>query len=155
MDVSENEMEIWFGAQDRIAVSVRPPGGEWIGPVEPRQYIQNRMLGDGSMLSIYNEVYHPANGLNHISIFLSPFFSREAIIGVKAGTWTVRLHGREIRDGQFHAWIERDDPHKLGRIGTQDAWRFPSFFAESLAGRRVDGQLARLRQSRDLRRQSR
>ena len=83
------------------------------------------------MLSIYNEVYHPANGLNHISVFLSPFFSSEAIIGVKAGTWTVRLHGREIRDGTFHAWIERDDPHKLGRIGTQDAWRFPSFFAES------------------------
>ena len=131
MDVSENEMEIWFGAQDRIAVSVRPPGGDWIGPVEPRQYIQNRMLSDGSMLSVYNEVYHPANGLNHISVFLSPFFSSEAIIGVKAGTWTVRLHGREIRDGTFHAWIERDDPHKLGRIGTQDAWRFPSFFAES------------------------
>ena len=69
-------MEIWFGAQDRIAVSVRPPGGDWIGPVEPRQYIQNRMLRDGSMLSIYNEVYHPANGLNHISVFLSPFFSQ-------------------------------------------------------------------------------
>jgi subtilisin family serine protease len=131
MDVSENEMEIWFGAQDRIAVSVRPPGGEWIGPVEPREYIQNRMLDDGSMLSIYNEVFHPANGLNHITLFLSPFFSPDAIIGVKAGTWTVRLHGREIRDGRFHAWIERDDPHKLGRFGDKDAWRFPSCFAES------------------------
>lgn len=131
MDVSENEMEIWFSAQDRIAVSVKPPGGGWIGPVEPRQYIQNRMLADGSMMSVYNEVLHPANGLNHISVFLSPFFGPEAIIGVNAGTWTVRLHAREIRDGRFHAWIERDDPHKLGRIGDREAWRFPSFFAES------------------------
>jgi hypothetical protein len=110
---------------------VKPPGGRWIGPVEPRQYIQNRMLDDGTMLSIYNEVFHPANGLNHISVFLSPFFGEDAIIGVKAGTWTVRLHGRDIRDGRFHAWIERDDPHKIGRVGDQDAWRFPSFFSES------------------------
>jgi len=131
MDVSENEMEIWFGGQDRVAVSVKPPGGDWIGPVEPRQYIENRMLPDGSILSVYNEVFHPANGLNHISVFLSPFFGQDAIIGVKAGTWIVRLHGREIRDGRFHAWIERDDPHKLGRIGTKDAWRFPSFFTEA------------------------
>lgn len=131
MDVSENEMEIWFGAQDRIAVSVKPPGGRWIGPVAPRQYIQNRMLDDGTMLSVYNEVFHPANGLNHISVFLSPFFGEDAIIGVKAGTWTVRLHGQDIRDGRFHAWIERDDPYKVGRVGDQDAWRFPSFFSES------------------------
>jgi subtilisin family serine protease len=41
----------------------------------------------------------------------------------------VRLHGREIRDGRFHAWIERDDPHKLGRVGEREAWAFPSFFA--------------------------
>ena len=74
MDVSENEMEIWFSAQDRIAVSIKPPGEDWIGPVEPREYIQNRMLADGTMLSIYNEVYHPANGLNYISLYLSPFF---------------------------------------------------------------------------------
>jgi len=131
MDVSENEMEIWFGAQDRIAVSVKPPGGNWIGPVEPREYIQNRMLADGTMLSVYNEVLHPANGLNHVSVFLSPFFGTEEVVGVQAGTWIVRLHGRDIRDGRFHAWIERDDPHKLGRMGLRDAWAFPSFFTEA------------------------
>jgi len=131
MDVSENEMEVWFGAQDRIAVSIKPPDGEWIGPVEPRQYIQNRMIDDGTMLSIYNEVFHPANGLNHISLFLSPFFGPDAVVGVRAGNWIVRLHGRDIRDGRFHAWIERDDPHKLGRIGARETWAFPSFFSEA------------------------
>ncbi len=131
MDVSENEMEIWFSAQDRIAVSIRPPGGDWIGPVEPREFMQNRMLGDGTMLSIYNEIYHPANGLNYISLYLSPFFSESNVIGVAAGPWLVRLHGREIRDGRYHAWIERDDPHRLGRVGDREAWAFPSFFTQA------------------------
>lgn len=89
------------------------------------------MLADGTMLSVYNEVFHPANGLNHISVFLSPFFGTEEVVGVQAGTWIVRLHGRDIRDGRFHAWIERDDPHKLGRMGQRDAWAFPSFFTEA------------------------
>jgi len=131
MDASENELEIWFSPQDRIALSIKPPGKDWIGPVEPREYIQNRMLADGTMLSIYNEVYHPANGLNYISLYLSPFFSEEDVIGVPAGTWLVRLHAREVRDGRFHAWIERDDPQKLGRIGDREAWAFPSFFSEN------------------------
>jgi subtilisin family serine protease len=130
MDMSENEMEIWFSAQDRIAVSIQPPGMGWIGPVEPRAFIQNRMLPDGTMLSAYNEVYHPANGLNCISLYLSPFFQESGVIGVRAGTWRVRLHAREIRDGHYHAWIERDDPHPLGRVGPREAWSFPSFFTE-------------------------
>jgi subtilisin family serine protease len=130
-DLSENELEIWFSAQDRIEVSVKPPKGNWIGPVEPRQFIQNRMLPDGTILSVYNEVYHPANGLSYISIYLSPLFAEPRVIGVPAGTWTVRLHAREIRDGRFHAWIERDDPKRLGRLGEREAWAFPSFFTEA------------------------
>jgi subtilisin family serine protease len=128
MDVSENEMEFWFSAQDRIAVSIKPPGKPWIGPVEPRQYIENRLIDNGTILSVYNEVYHPANGLNYISLFLSPFFGQDEIIGVASGTWLVRLHAREIRDGRFHAWIERDDPQQLGRVADREAWAFPSFF---------------------------
>lgn len=131
MDVSENEMEIWFSAQDRLAVSVRPPGQGWIGPVEPREYIENRVIVDGTVLSVYNEVYHPANGLNYISVYLSPFFSATEVVGVPAGIWQVRLHAREIRDGRFHAWIERDDPQQLGRVAEREAWAFPSFFTET------------------------
>src|SRR5688572_12716621 len=93
MDVSENEMEIWFSAQDRIAVSVKPPGKDWIGPIEPCEFIENRIIENGTVLSAYNEVYHPANGHNYISIYLSPFFSATEIVGVPAGTWIVRLHG--------------------------------------------------------------
>lgn len=132
MDLSENELEIWYGPQDRFAVSVRMPGSEkWIGPIEPRQYIENRQLPDGTFLSVYNELYHPSNGANYISVYLSPFLSDQGVVGVPAGRWTVRLHGREVRDGRFHGWIERDDPRSLGRVGTKEAWRFPSFFSEA------------------------
>ena len=59
VDVSENELEIWYGAQDRIIVRLNPPGSaEWI-EVKPREFVENRRLADGTFVSIYNELYHP------------------------------------------------------------------------------------------------
>lgn len=130
VDLSENELEIWYGSQDRLRVSLRTPGGQWIGPVSPAQFIENRQLDDKSFVSIYNELYHPSNGANYIGVYLSPFLARNGIVGVPSGTWTVRLHGEKIRDGRFHGWIERDDPIPVGRVGDRDAWRFPSFFSQ-------------------------
>jgi subtilisin family serine protease len=130
VDISENELEIWYGAQDRLKVSVRTPMGDWIGPVEPLQYIENSQLPQGSFVSIYNELYHPANGSNYISIYLSPFYTQEGPVGIPAGTWTVRLEGTEVRDGGYHGWIERDDPRRVGRSGSEFLWNFPSFFSE-------------------------
>lgn len=129
-DISENELELWYSPQDRFAVSIRPPGGDWIGPVEPGEFIENRQLPDKSMVSIYNELYAPANGCNYIAMFLSPFFSQSGVVGVPSGTWTLRIHAREIRNGKFHAWIERDDPRPVGRNGPVEYWAFPSFFSE-------------------------
>lgn len=130
-DISENELEIWYSSQDNFDVSVRPPGMDWIGPIKPRTYVENKQLPDKSFVSIYNELYHPANGSNYVSVYLSPFFHESGIVGVRAGQWTVRLHGREVRDGRFHGWIERDDPRRLGRVGEKkEAWMFPSFFTE-------------------------
>jgi subtilisin family serine protease len=126
-DVSENELELWYGPQDRFAVQVKPPGLDWTEPVEPGQYIENRQLPDSTFLSVYNEIYHPANGSNYVSIYLSPQLEHEPIVGVRPGQWLVRVIGREVRDGRFHAWIERDDP---GQIDDTSAWRFPSFFSE-------------------------
>jgi subtilisin family serine protease len=126
-DVSENELELWYGPQDRFAVQVKPPGLDWTEAVEPGQYIENRQLRDSTFLSIYNELYHPANGSNYISIYLSPQLEQEPVVGVRPGQWLVRVIGREVRDGRFDAWIERDDP---GQIDGTAAWRFPSFFSE-------------------------
>lgn len=128
-DVSENELEIWYSGADRFAVSVTPPGMPTIGPIAPREYLQNHRLPDNSMLSVYNELYHPANGLNYIGIYLSPFLKQNPVIGVTAGKWKVRLHGIEVRDGRYHGWIERDDPRPRGIQGNRELWNFPSFFA--------------------------
>lgn len=130
MDVSENELEIWYSPQDRFQVSLRTPSGDWLPAVDPGEFLQNRQLPDGTFVSIYNELYHPANGANYIALYLSPFLSSEGVIGVKPGQWTVRLVGVEVRDGRYHGWIERDDPRRVGRVGDRDGWRFPSFFSE-------------------------
>ena len=119
VDISENELEIWYSPQDRFEVSLRPPGGEWLGPYQPRQFLENHRLGPTEhFVSVYNELYHPSNGANYIAIYLSPFFDPKCVVGVKSGTWTVRLHGLEIRNGAFHGWIERDDlcVHALGLL---------------------------------------
>ena len=129
-DLSENELEIWYEAQDRFSVSVKPPGMDWIGPVEPGEFIENQQLSDRTIISIYNELYHPANGSNYISIYLTPFFSQLGVVGVRAGTWRIRLHGLDVRDGHYHGWIERDDPRRIGQLGPKQAWRFPSFFSQ-------------------------
>lgn len=134
VDVSENEMEIWYEAGDELAVSVCSPSGTWSRVVGPGEFYENWAVSRGeedsggqTFVSIYNERYHPANGANRISLFLSPRL-KGTISGIEAGVWTVRLHGVEVRDGAFDAWIERDDPRPLGRIGETQAWRFPSYF---------------------------
>lgn len=129
VDVSENELELWYGPQDRFAIELRTPDGQRIGPVEPREFIENRRLSDGSMVSVYNELYHPANGANYISVYLTPFLSTSGVIGVPQGKWTVRLIGRDVRDGRYHGWIERDDPRRAVTIADREAWSWPSFFS--------------------------
>jgi subtilisin family serine protease len=127
-DVSENELEIWYSSQDRFEVSLRPPDySGWIGPIKPGKYKENYQLDDGTFVSIYNDLYHPANGSNYIAVYLSPYFG-SIIKGVKPGVWTVRLQGAEVRDGRFHGWIERDDPDPLIKDGPVELWSFPSFF---------------------------
>lgn len=131
VDGSENELEIWYSAQDRFAVSVRPPQGTWIGPIEPQEFVENRQLPSGSFISIYNELYHPANGANYISVYLSPDYESTPIVGIPSGPWAVRLHAREVRNGQFHAWVERDDPRPIGVPAQPELYALPSFFAEA------------------------
>lgn len=130
LDLSENELELWFAPQDRLSVQVRGPNGVWTEEIRPLEFIENRRLPDGSFLSLYNEIHHPSNGANCISVYLSPNLEANPVIGIPAGTWTIRLKGLDIRDGRFDGWIERDDPRPLGRVGSRQFWALPSFFSE-------------------------
>lgn len=125
-DISENELEIWYQPQDRFSVMIKPPGLPWIGPIKPQEFIENQQLDDHSYFSVYNKIYHPANGHNQIAIYLSPNLNKDNIIGIRSGVWKVRLIGDEIRNGHFDAWIERDNLNQVG----QEFWNFPSFFTE-------------------------
>jgi subtilisin family serine protease len=127
-DVSENEMEIWYSAQDQFEVAIRPPGGAWGQPVGPMRQVSNQALDNGTVVSIVNENYYPSNGLNRIAITLSPFSGSNGDSRIAPGRWAVRLTGLVVRDGQFDAWIERDDPRRHSDDGK--AWDFPSYFAE-------------------------
>ncbi len=130
-DISENELEIWYSAQDRFQVELLPPGeSAWI-KIGPQEFMENKRLKDGTTVSIYNELYNPANGINSISLYLSPNLQSGNIRRVRPGTWRVRLVGEEIRDGRFHCWIERDDPQNFGQAEGERLMRFPSFFAET------------------------
>ncbi len=128
-DLSENELEIWYSPADRLSVQVKPPDGGWSEAVQPGEFVENRQLPDGSMLSIYSELYHPANGANLIAVYLSPYLE-EPQVGVQAGQWLIRLIGEEVRDGRYDCWIERDDPRRVGRLGRKESWWFPSYFSE-------------------------
>jgi subtilisin family serine protease len=99
--------------------------------VKPREFIENRRLSDGTTLSIYNELHHPNNGANYVAVYLSPNLDPDHPRGIRPGVWRVRLRGDEIRDGRFHAWIERDDPVEIGRERGRRFFRFPSFFTDS------------------------
>lgn len=130
-DVSENELEIWYSPQDRFRISVKAPGdAPWI-EVGPRQYVENKRLTSGTFISIYNELYNPVNGANYCAVYLSPDLRPESFVGIKAGTWTVRLTGEEVRNGSFHCWVERDDPFEFDPIGGRRVGRMPSFFSVS------------------------
>ena len=51
-DMSENELEIWYGAQDRFAIEIAPPGeAPWSRLVEPGDFIENEVLDSGTVLS--------------------------------------------------------------------------------------------------------
>ncbi|MCF6432434.1 S8 family serine peptidase [Leisingera sp. MMG026] len=130
-DISENELEIWYSPQDRFQVELLPPGEtRWLR-VSPQEFIENKRLRDGTTVSIYNELFHPGNGGNYISIYLSPNLEPGEIRGIRAGLWRVRLIGEEVRNGKFHCWIERDDPREIGVLGGQRFFRFPSFFSRA------------------------
>ena len=130
-DISENKLEIWYSECDHFSVQVKPPFGEWSPVVRPGEYLENVFLANKTVLSIYNEWYVPMNGLNYIACYLSPYFSREAVVGIQSGTWQVRLIPDSVRDGSYHAWIERDDPFRYASQGDQrQVWAFPSYFTE-------------------------
>jgi subtilisin family serine protease len=94
-----NQLEFWYSWQDKFEVAVRSPDGSIAG----RAGIGERakfVVGGREVGNIYHRAQEPNNLDHHISIFLY----EEA----PTGEWQVTISGRDVIDGRYHAWIERD-----------------------------------------------
>ncbi|MEM7541750.1 MAG: S8 family peptidase [Pseudomonadota bacterium] len=100
-DFSHNEMEIWYPAGDIFDVEMISPGGDSIGIVPAGSSGESLDASGAVQIFAANRISDPNNGDNMIGIFLEDT--------VAPGDWTIRLHGRTVNDGSFHAWIERDN----------------------------------------------
>ena len=171
-DMSENELEIWYGAQDRISVRIRTPDGRWFppfegpdGPIEPGVQLINepvefeirdprsgQTVRRRSFVTITNDTYHRANGANRIAIYLSPDLKQ--IHGVMPGRWLVRLYGDRIRDGSFKRLDRAGRPRPHDARGDAPRHALPVLLLREEQQRPFERQLARMRAPRDLGRQS-
>lgn len=99
-DATSNELEIWYAGEDRFTVELLDPDKKRVALVKP-QYTWKNPRDSKELMTIVNRLDDPNNHDNTINVF----FER----GVRDGVWTLRLHGTSVRDGRFHAWIERDE----------------------------------------------
>jgi subtilase family protein len=96
-----SEMEVWYPGVDVFGVELIDPYGRSVA----RAALGDKSLardGDRVIASAYHRCDDPNNGDNQVDIFLWP--------DAAVGTWTTRLYGEHVRDGRYHAWLERDDP---------------------------------------------
>lgn len=100
-DFSLNEFELWYDGQDRFGVELIAPDGQTQLVVPPGGTDGLRDANGNVVVFISNRLNDPNNGDNMIGIFMEA--------GLPAGVWTVRLHGDQVQNGAFHAWIERDN----------------------------------------------
>jgi subtilisin family serine protease len=110
-DATANEVEIWYAGQDRFTLDLLDPRGHLVAQVKPGELWETPSGCKGLMI-VVNRLDDPNNRDNTINLF----FERD----VPAGDWTLRLRGDKVRDGHFHAWIERDEQGQSRFVQTLD-----------------------------------
>ncbi|MBD2156726.1 S8 family serine peptidase [Leptolyngbya sp. FACHB-16] len=102
-DSTENEIEIWYKAGNQFRLEVISPNGSTVASLDLGE--NGRLKNEQGEVAMFltHRKQDPNNGDNVISLFCSPR------LGIPSGVWMIRLHGIQITDGSFHAWIERDD----------------------------------------------
>lgn len=114
-DFTSNELEIWYSGLDVFDVTLLAPDGQ---PFSLALAGRRRLEQDGEHWgNLYHRFNEPNSGMNLVDIILKP--------DAPAGQWRVVLGGRDVVDGRFHAWIERD-------AGERHQSRFPRVQATSM-----------------------
>jgi subtilisin family serine protease len=116
----QSELEVWYAGGDRFLMELITPDGTSLGAVPLGSNARVNDDDGTTLLFVSHRADDPNNHDNVVALFLER--------GVPEGVWTVRLHGEEVADGGFHAWIERnnisqasfapphDNSHTLGSI---------------------------------------
>jgi subtilisin family serine protease len=102
-DPTDNELELWYKAGDQFHLELIAPTGASVASLSLGE--NGRLKDDRgeAMLFVSHRQRDPNNGDNVIGLF----HNSKALI--PQGDWIIRLHGVEVTDGRFHAWVERDD----------------------------------------------
>lgn len=98
-------LEIWYTSQDRLGFGITPPGcapGSKIA-VDPGSDPVTLRLPNDNAAYVDSRLGHSSNGDNLIYVQLLPG-GRDTI---EPRDWTISLHGIDVVDGSWHAWVDR------------------------------------------------
>ncbi|WCE03604.1 S8 family serine peptidase [Pseudoxanthomonas sp. JBR18] len=98
-DTTANDIEIWYRGCDAVDARVMAPDGRMLCtvPLGAKAAVIDNGIEIGRL---YHRRHDPNNGDHQITLRLDA--------PAAAGRWTLALDGRQIADGHWHAWIERD-----------------------------------------------
>lgn len=98
-DPTINELEIWYPDCDAIHVRLEGPRPGLLAEAGLDETAEIRMGGE-IVGRLYHRAFDPNTRDHHVNLFLYP--------GAPVGAWRLTLLPRRIRDGRWHAWVERD-----------------------------------------------
>jgi subtilisin family serine protease len=101
-DGSDDTVDIWYEGADRFGFSIVPPGGAASAQVLPAS-TTTLTLPNGNRVFVDSTLNNPFNHDNRIFVRLQ----RGTGAAIRAGIWTLRLHGLTVSAGTAHAWIQR------------------------------------------------
>ncbi|MEO1376826.1 MAG: S8 family peptidase [Cyanobacteria bacterium J06635_10] len=105
-------IELWYDALDKFRLEIIPPGSETLVSMELGENGEIVDEDDNTVIYLSHRFCDPNNGDNMIGVFME---SR-----LPGGVWTLRLHGVEVDNGNFHAWIEREDGSQTSFVPPHD-----------------------------------
>ncbi len=105
-DFTHNEMEIWYSKDDQLQLELIDRDDRSIGTLDLGASAEIFNQANELLFFVAHRQGDPNNGDNTIGIFMNT----RAMSSSLPAQLKIRLHGVAISNGQFHAWIERDDP---------------------------------------------
>ncbi len=92
-------IQVWKKYEDDISITVVPPAGQMLGPVEKALGVQRYRALNTELLIYYGEP-SPYSVLQEIYIEMIPLEDY-----ISAGIWQVLLQGNEIVTGEYDLWL--------------------------------------------------